>query len=131
MGVTRLRVSARSSPNAVAGAIAGVMRDHGRAEVDVVGAGALNQAIKAAAIARTYLAQQEIDLVCVPSFVDIDIDGEQRTALRLLLEDRSKGGAVADLRVEHDPQAVVTDLRVEPGDTAAATDAQQHRPAAT
>jgi stage V sporulation protein S len=86
--VTQLKVSARSNPNAVAGAVAGVVREHGRAEVHVIGAGALNQAIKAVAIARGYLADQGIDLVCVPSFVTLDVDGEQRTAISLMVEDR-------------------------------------------
>ncbi len=84
-----LKVSARSNPNAVAGAMAGAVRTAGVVEVQVVGAGALNQAVKAVAIARGYVVASGIDLVCVPSFADIVIDGEQRTAIRLCIEDRS------------------------------------------
>jgi len=82
-----LKVSSKSSPNAVAGALAGVVRQAGAAELQVVGAGALNQAIKAVAIARGYLASSGIDLVCVPVFADVEIAGESRTAIRLLCED--------------------------------------------
>lgn len=80
-----LRVSSKSKPNTVAGAIAGVIREKGEVEVQTVGAGALNQAIKAVAIARGFLAPSGIDLVCTPSFSDIDIDGSERTAIRLLV----------------------------------------------
>lgn len=83
-----LKVSARSRPSAVAGAIAGVVREYGRAEVQAIGAGATNQAVKAAAIARDYLLQNGIDIVCVPAFIDITIDDEDRTAMRLLIEPR-------------------------------------------
>lgn len=69
--------------------MAGVVRQDGAVEVQVVGAGALNQAIKAVAIARGYVAASGIDLVCVPTFADIEIDGENRTAIRLLVEDRT------------------------------------------
>lgn len=84
-----LKVSTRSNPNSVAGAMAGVVRQAGAVEVQVVGAGALNQAIKAVAIARGYVVASGIDLVCVPTFADIEIDGERRTAIRLSIEDRS------------------------------------------
>lgn len=84
----QLKVSTRSNPNSVAGAMAGVVRTHGAVEVQVVGAGALNQAVKAVAIARGYVEQSGIDLVCVPTFADITIDGEKRTAIRLRIEDR-------------------------------------------
>jgi stage V sporulation protein S len=84
----QLKVSAKSNPNSVAGAMAGVLRQRGIVEVQVVGAGALNQAIKAVAIARGYVAAGGIDLICIPSFADIEIDGERRTAIRLLIEDR-------------------------------------------
>jgi stage V sporulation protein S len=86
----QLKVSTKSNPNSVAGAMAGVLRQHGAVEVQVVGAGALNQAIKAVAIARGYVASGGIDLVCVPSFADIEIDGERRTAIRLVIEDRER-----------------------------------------
>ena len=75
-----LKVSATSKPVAVAGAIAGVVRTAGKVEVQGIGAGAVNQAVKAIAIARGYLAPGGIDLVCVPSFVDLTINNEARTA---------------------------------------------------
>ncbi len=83
-----LKVSTRSRPSAVAGAIAGVIRDSGVAEVQSIGAGATNQAIKAVAIARSYLSEEGIDIVCTPSFIDVAIDDEERTAIRLLIERR-------------------------------------------
>ena len=88
-----LKVSSRSNPNSVAGAMAGVVRQWGTVEVQVVGAGALNQAVKAVAIARGYLAPSNVDLVCIPTFADIEIDGESRTAIRLSVEDRSHNAA--------------------------------------
>lgn len=83
-----LKVSARSRPSAVAGAIAGVVREVGRAEVQAIGAGAANQAIKAVAIARDYLAESGIDAVCLPSFITVTIGNEDRTAIRLIVEPR-------------------------------------------
>ncbi len=83
-----LKVSARSNPNSVAGALAGVMREKGGAEIQAIGAGALNQAIKSVAIARGFVAPGGIDLVCVPAFTDIDIEGEERTAIKLIVESR-------------------------------------------
>lgn len=83
-----LKVSARSRPSAVAGAIAGVIRECGRAEVQSIGAGATNQAVKAVAIARSYLEEEGVDIVCVPSFVEVMIDREERTAMRLVVERR-------------------------------------------
>ena len=83
-----LKVSAKSNPNSVAGALAGVIRDHGSAEVQAVGAGALNQATKAVAIARGFVAAQGLDLICIPAFTDIVIDGEERTAIKLIVEPR-------------------------------------------
>ena len=83
-----LKVSAKSSPNSVAGALAGVLREHGSAELQAIGAGALNQAIKAVAIARGFVAPGGMDLVCIPAFTDIVIDGEERTAMKLIVEPR-------------------------------------------
>ena len=83
-----LKVSARSRPSAVAGAIAGVVREAGRAEVQAIGAGATNQAVKAVAIARDYLRETGIEAVCLPAFIDITIDNEDRTAIRLVIEPR-------------------------------------------
>lgn len=83
-----LKVSSRSRPSAVAGAIAGVVRENGRAEVQAIGAGAANQAIKAVAIARDYLHETGIEAICLPSLVDLTIDDADRTAIRLVVESR-------------------------------------------
>jgi stage V sporulation protein S len=83
-----LKVSSRSRPSAVAGAIAGVVRENGRAEVQAIGAGAANQAIKAVAIARDYLNETGIEAICLPSLVDLQIDEADRTAIRLVVETR-------------------------------------------
>src|ERR1700751_6041625 len=83
-----LKVSATSKPVAVAGAITGVVRTQQRVEVQSIGAGAINQAIKAIAISRGYVAPGGLDLVCIPAFIDISIDGEERTGIRLLVESR-------------------------------------------
>lgn len=85
-----LKVSTRSRPSAVAGAIAGVIRESGVAEVQSIGAGATNQAIKAVAIARSYLTEEGIDIYCVPSFIDVAIDEEERTAIKLVIHRRDK-----------------------------------------
>lgn len=83
-----LKVSTRSRPSAVAGAIAGVMRERGEVDVQAIGAGATNQAIKAIAIARAYLHDDGIDVCCVPGFIDVMIDGHERTAVRLFVQHR-------------------------------------------
>src|SRR5688572_19775503 len=83
-----IKVSARSRSIAVSGAIAGGVREHGRAVVQSIGAGAVNQAIKAVAIARGYLLEDGIDVITIPYFTDIDIEGQERTALRLVVEPR-------------------------------------------
>lgn len=83
-----LKVSAKSTPNSVAGALAGVIRERGAAEIQAIGAGALNQSIKAIAIARGFVAPSGIELVCIPAFTDIVIDGEERTAMKLIVEPR-------------------------------------------
>ncbi|MCG0276060.1 MAG: stage V sporulation protein S [Thermosediminibacteraceae bacterium] len=83
-----LKVSAKSNPNAVAGAIAGAIRESGVAEIQAIGAGAINQAVKAIAIARGYVAPSGIDLICIPAFTDIEIEGQQRTAIKLTVEPR-------------------------------------------
>lgn len=83
-----LKVSARSVPNSVAGAIAGVIREKGAVEVQAVGAGASNQAVKAVAIARGYLAPSGVDLICIPAFANVVIDNEERTAIKLIVEPR-------------------------------------------
>jgi stage V sporulation protein S len=88
-----IKVSAKSRTSAVAGAIAGVMRDMGRAEVQAIGAGAVNQAVKAIVIAKGYLAEEGVDIVCTPSFVEIMIDGQERTAVRLLIEPKANSSS--------------------------------------
>jgi stage V sporulation protein S len=115
-----LKVSSKSNPNAVAGALAGVVRTSGAVEIQVVGAGALNQAIKAVAIARGYLVPSGVDLVCIPTFADISIDGERRTALRLLCENRALPAdalpsSMVDLRAaEREPETAPPPLIDEP-----------------
>lgn len=81
-----LKVSTKSNPNSVAGALANVFREKGSVEIQAVGAGALNQAIKAVAIARGFMAPSGKNLICIPAFQDINIDGEERTAIRLIIE---------------------------------------------
>ncbi len=83
-----LKVSSKSNPNSVAGALAGVIREHGMAENQAIGAGAINQSIKAIAIARGFVAPTGIDLVCIPAFTDVEIDGEERTAIKLIVQPR-------------------------------------------
>jgi stage V sporulation protein S len=83
-----LKVSAKSNPNSVASARAGVLRERGGAEIQAIGAGALNQAVKAVAIARGFVAPSGLDLICIPAFTDILIDGEERTAIKLIVEPR-------------------------------------------
>jgi len=83
------KVSAKSSPNSVAGALAAVLRERESAELQAVGAGAINQAIKAVAIARSYLKTSRLDLACVPSFIDVEIDGNERTGISLAIERRT------------------------------------------
>ncbi len=83
-----IKVSAGSRTSSVAGAIAGMVREHHRAEVQAIGAGAVNQAVKATAIARGYLLEDGIDVVCLPEFTTVDIEGKERTAVRLVVEPR-------------------------------------------
>jgi len=83
-----LKVSAKSRSTAVAGAIAGVVREVRRAEVQAIGAGAVNQAVKAVAIARGYLAEDGINAICIPSFTEVSIGEQERTALKLVVEPR-------------------------------------------
>ena len=81
-----LKVSSKSNPTSVAGALANVFRSNGSVEIQAVGAGALNQAIKAVAIARGFLAPSGKNIVCIPAFTDISIDGEEKTAIKLIIE---------------------------------------------
>ncbi len=82
-----LKVSSKSVPNSVAGAIAGVIRENGRVEVQAVGAGATNQAVKSVAVARNYL-EPDFDIICIPSFANIVIGGKERTAISLIVENK-------------------------------------------
>lgn len=83
-----LRISTRSNPNSIAGAIAGLIKENGRAEMQAIGAGALNQAVKAVAIARGFVAPSGVDLVCVPAFAEVKVEGEDRTGIKLVIESR-------------------------------------------
>lgn len=83
-----LKVSSKSNPNKVAGAIANVFRTSGEVEIQIVGAGSLNQAIKSIAIARGFVAPSGKNLVCIPAFADITIDGAEKTAIKLIVEAR-------------------------------------------
>ena len=81
-----IKVKANSRTAAVAGAIAGVMREHKHADVQAIGAGAVNQALKALILAKGYLAEDGITITCSPEFVDVDIDGKVRTAIKLVID---------------------------------------------
>lgn len=81
-----LKVSSKSDANRVAGALANVMREKSSVEIQAIGAGALNQAIKGIAIARGFVAPSGKNLICIPAFSDIVIDGEERTAIKLIVE---------------------------------------------
>ncbi len=83
-----LKVSSHSKPNSVAGAIAGIIRSEGRVQVQTIGAGALNQTIKSIAIARGYIAPTGQELICIPFFKDIEVNGETKTAIVLTVEPR-------------------------------------------
>ncbi len=83
-----LKVSTKSNPNSVAGALAAVIKERNIAEIQAIGAGAVNQAIKAIAIARGFVAPSGKDLICIPAFTDIQIDGEERTAIKLIVQPR-------------------------------------------
>ena len=85
-----IKVSANSRTSAVAGAIAGVVRDHKRAEVQAIGAGAVNQAIKALVLAMGYLREDGIHVVCIPEFADVTIDDKVRTAIKFVVEPRQE-----------------------------------------
>ena len=83
-----IKVSATSRTSAVAGAIAGVVREHKRAEVQAIGAGAVNQAVKALILATGYLKGDGIDVVAIPEFVNVEIEDKIRTAIKLVVEPR-------------------------------------------
>lgn len=83
-----LKVSSKSNPNSVAGALAGAIKENGKSEMHAIGAGAINQSIKAIAIARGFVAPIGIDLICIPAFADITIDGEERTGIKFIVQAR-------------------------------------------
>ena len=83
-----LKVSTKSNPNSVAGALAAIIKEKNLVEIQAVGAGAINQSIKAIAIARGLIAPSGKDIVCIPAFTDIIIDGEERTAIKLIVQPR-------------------------------------------
>jgi stage V sporulation protein S len=83
-----IKVKAVSRTAAVAGAIAGVMREQKHAEVQAIGAGAVNQAVKALVLAKNFLVQDEIDIIFTPEFVNVEIDGKVRTAIKFNVEPR-------------------------------------------
>ena len=83
-----LKVSSKSNPNSVAGALAAIIKEKNIVEIQAVGAGAINQAVKAIAIARGFVAPSGRDIVCVPAFTDIEIDGQERTAIKLIVQPR-------------------------------------------
>ena len=83
-----LKVSSKSNPSKVAGAIANIFREKGSVEIQTIGAGSLNQAIKGIAIARGFVAPAGVDLVCIPAFADVEVEGEGRTGIKLIVESR-------------------------------------------
>ena len=83
-----IKVSATSRTSAVAGAIAGIVREHKHADVQAIGAGAVNQAVKALVLATGYLKGDGIEVVCVPEFVEVQIEDKVRTAIKLVVDPR-------------------------------------------
>ena len=83
-----LKISSKSNPNSVAGAIAGLVKETQKAEMQAIGAGALNQAVKAIAIARGFVAPSGVDLVCIPALAEVEVEGEDRTGIKLIVESR-------------------------------------------
>lgn len=81
-----LKVSSKSNPNSVAGALANTFKDKNSVEIQTIGAGAVNQAIKAIAIARGFIAPSGKNVICIPAFTDITIDGEEKTAIKFIVE---------------------------------------------
>jgi len=99
-----IKVSANSRTAAVAGAIAGVVRESRFAEVQSIGAGAVNQAIKAIILAKGYLSNDGINIICVPEFVDVEIEGKVRTAIKLTVTPRGE-----DIRLPEREQEELSD----------------------
>ena len=85
MNSEMLKVSSKSNPNSVAGAIAGIIAEKGKVELQAIGAGAINQVVKAIAIARGFVASSGVDLVCIPAFSTVNIEGEERTGMKFIV----------------------------------------------
>ena len=81
-----LKVSSKSNPNSIAGAVAGMIKDFGNVEIQGIGAGAINQAIKGIIIARGFLAPEGINIICIPAFVEVKVNGEEKTGIKLIVE---------------------------------------------
>ena len=81
-----LKISSKSNPNSVAGAIAGLVKESNKAEMQAIGAGALNQAVKAVAIAKGFVAPTGVDLTCSPVFTDVSIGNEDKTGIKFIVE---------------------------------------------
>jgi stage V sporulation protein S len=99
--VDTIKVSAKSRSTAVAGAIAGVIREAQHVEVQAIGAGAVNQAVKAIAIARSYLERDALDIITVPTFAEVDINGQERTAVKFIVQARKQGEGVTVAASSH------------------------------
>jgi len=84
-----LKVSAKSSPNGVAGAIAGLIKENGKVEMQAIGAGAINQAVKAVAIARGFMIPTGVDITCTPCFTEVMIDDSEKTGIRFSIESKN------------------------------------------
>lgn len=85
MNSEMLKVSSKSNPNSVAGAITGIIAEKGKVELQAIGAGAINQVVKAIAIARGFVAASGVDLVCIPAFSTVNIEGEERTGMKFIV----------------------------------------------
>lgn len=81
-----LKISTNSNPNSIAGAIAGTIKDFRKVELQAIGAGAVNQAVKAIAIARGYVAPTGIDLICIPAFAEVQVESEDRTGIKFIVK---------------------------------------------
>lgn len=82
-----LKISSKSNPNSIAGAIAGTIKEYGKVELQAIGAGALNQAVKGIAVARGFVAPAGIDLVCIPAFAEVEVEGEDITGIKLIVKE--------------------------------------------
>ena len=85
MNSEMLKVSSKSNPNSVAGAIAGIIAEKGKVELQAIGAGAINQVVKAIAIAIGFVASSGVELVCIPAFSIVNIEGEERTGMKFIV----------------------------------------------